>query len=71
MTSYNKDNIARNSRLLRTEWTNSINNGINALNYIMWKMHKRLTFNVLHMVTYYRIKQIQKQFKRKYDHANH
>jgi hypothetical protein len=36
-----------------------------------WKMHKRLTFNVLHMVPYYRMKQIQKQFKRKYDHANH
>lgn len=71
MTSYNKDNIARNSRLLRTEWTNSINNGINALNYIMWKMHQRLSFNLLNIVPYYRMKQIQKQFKRKYGHANH
>ena len=66
MTSFNKDNIARNSRLLRTEWTNSINNGINALNYIMWKMHQRLSFSILHIVPYYRMKQIQKQFKRKY-----
>ena len=66
MSSYNKDNIARNSRLLRTEWTNSINNGINALNYIMWNMHQRLSFSLLHIVPYYRMKQIQKQFKRKY-----
>ena len=70
MSSYNKDNIARNSRLLRTEWTNSINNGISALNYIMWNMHKRLSFSLLHIVPYYRMKQIQKQFKRKYGHAN-
>ncbi|MBR5326833.1 MAG: hypothetical protein IKU49_10150, partial [Prevotella sp.] len=71
MTSFNKDNIAKNSRLLRTEWTNSINNGINALYYIMWKMNQRLSFDLLHIVPYYRMKQIQKQFKRKYGHANH
>ena len=71
MTSFNKDNIARNSRLLRTEWTNSINNGINALYYIMWKMNQRLSFDLLHIIPYYRMKHIQKQFKRKYGHANH
>lgn len=64
--SFNKDNIARNSRLLRTEWTNSITDGINAINYIMDKMHKKLTFDPLHIVPYYHMKRKQKLFKQKY-----
>lgn len=66
ITSFSNDNIAKNSRLLRTEWTNSINNGVNAINYIMWKMQKSLSFCLLHIVPYYRMKKIQKQFKSKY-----
>ena len=65
ISSFSNDNIARNSRLLRTEWTNSINNGINALNYIMWKMNKSLSFGPLHIVPYYRMRQIRKQFERR------
>ena len=32
---------------------------------------ERLSFDLLHIVPYYRMKHIQKQFKRKYGHANH
>ena len=63
ITSFNEDKNARNSLLLRTEWTNSITNGISALRHIVIAMHKQLKFDLFHMVPYYHMKQIQKQFR--------
>ena len=63
MTSFNEDKYARNSLLLRTEWTNSIKNGIGTLRHIIIDMHRQLRFNLLHIVPYYHLKQKQKQFK--------
>ena len=42
VNTFNKDNIVRNSRLLRTEWTNSIKNGVQAIIYIIGKMNQKL-----------------------------
>lgn len=66
MISFNRDKIARNSRLLRTEWTTSINNGIQAINDIMAMMNQRLTFDLFHAIPYYLMKRKQRQFKRKF-----
>ena len=63
ITSFNEDKNAKNSLLLRTEWTNSITNGISALRHIVIQMHRQLKFDLLHMVPYYHMKQIQKQFR--------
>lgn len=64
--SFKKDSIARNSRLIRTEWTNSIKNGVDALRHISIDMHKKLKFSPLHVGPYYVMKQKQKQFRRKH-----
>ena len=63
VNSFNEDHTARNSRLLRTEWTNSIKNGISALRHIFIAMHRQLSFNPLHIVPYYHMKRRQKQFR--------
>ena len=63
VTSFNEDRNARNSRILRTEWTNSIKNGIAALRHIFIDMHRQLSFNPLHIVPYYHMKRKQKQFR--------
>ena len=59
--SFKNDRIARNSLLIRTEWTNSIKSGIGALQHISYDMHKQLKFSPLHAVPYYIMKQKQKQ----------
>ena len=66
--SFNNDKIARNSRLLRTEWSNSIRNGIGALNYITFRMHRQLKFSPLHILPYYYMKQKQKQFRMSHEY---
>ena len=63
VTSFNEDRNARNSRILRTEWSNSIKNGITALRHIFIDMHRQLSFSLLHVIPYYNMKQKQKQFK--------
>ena len=63
VSSFNEDKYARNSLLLRTEWTNSIKNGISALRHITIKMHQQLSFGLFHVVPYYHMKQKQKQFR--------
>ena len=63
VNSFNEDRNARNSRILRTEWTNSIKNGIEALRHIVINMHRQLSFNPLHIVPYYHMKKKQKQFR--------
>lgn len=65
VNSFNEDHTARNSRLLRTEWTNSIKNGISALRHIFIDMHHRLSFSLLHIVPYCHMKQRQKQFRKR------
>ena len=65
VTSFNEDHNARNSLLLRTEWSNSIKHGINALRHIFIAMHRQLSFDLLHVVPYYHMKQKQKQFRNK------
>lgn len=64
--SFRNDRIARNSLLIRTEWTNSIKNGIEALRQISIDMHGKLKFSPLHAVPYYIMKQKQKQFRLKH-----
>ena len=66
VNAFNKDNIAKNSRLLRTEWTNSIKNGVQAINYIIGKMNQKLAFDLLHIIPYYQMKYKQKQFKKRF-----
>ena len=63
VTSFNADRNVRNSLLLRTEWTNSIKHGIDALRHIFVAMHRQLTFSLLHVIPYYYMKKQQKQFK--------
>ena len=63
VSSFNEDKNARNSLILRTEWTNSIKNGISALRHITIKMHRQLSFGLFHIVPYYHMKKKQKQFK--------
>lgn len=63
--SFRKDKNVNNSLLLKTEWTNSIKSGINALNYLMERMHQKLSFNPLHIIPYYYMKKKQRQFKDK------
>ena len=64
--SFNKDNIARNSFRMRTEWSNSIMNGIKDISHIMGNMHKKLSFDLFHIIPYYQMKQKQKEFKRRF-----
>lgn len=66
VNSFNKDNIAKNSRLLRTEWTNSMKNGVQAINYIIGKMNQKLVFDLFHIIPYIQMKRMQKQFKERY-----
>jgi len=66
VNTFNKDNIVRNSRLLRTEWTNSIKNGVQAIIYIIGKMNQKLVFDLLHIIPYYQMKYKQKQFKKRF-----
>ncbi|MDE5782705.1 MAG: hypothetical protein K2H97_00070, partial [Prevotella sp.] len=61
--SFRKDKNVSNSLLLKTEWTNSIRSGINALNYLMARMHQKLSFDLFHIIPYYYMKKKQKQFK--------
>ena len=66
VNTFNEDRIAKNSRLIRTEWTNSIKSGISAFNHITAQMHKQLKFSPVHMVPYFNMKKKQKQFKKAY-----
>lgn len=61
--SFRKDKNVSNSLLLKTEWTNSIRSGIDALNYLMARMHQKLSFDLFHIIPYYYMKKKQKQFK--------
>lgn len=61
--SFRKDKNVSNSLLLKTEWTNSIRSGIDALNYLMARMHRKLSFDLFHIIPYYYMKKKQKQFK--------
>jgi len=63
--SFRKDRIARNSRLIRDEWTNSINDGTDAIKHISIGMHKKLSFGPLHLVPYIAMKRKQSQFRKK------
>ena len=63
LTSFNEDKYVKNSLLLRTEWTNSIKRGTSALQHIVVKMHQQLSFSVFHIIPYYHMKRMQKQFR--------
>lgn len=62
VSSFSNDKIANNSRLLRTEWTNSISNAINVMVHMRWKMHEKLKFDPLHIVPYFHKRRMRKQF---------
>ena len=63
VSSFNEDRNAKNSRLLRTEWSNSIKRGIGALRHIVVDMHQRLSFGLFHVVPYYHMKRMQRQYR--------
>ncbi|MBR5638288.1 MAG: hypothetical protein IKW83_00850 [Muribaculaceae bacterium] len=64
--SFRNDRIALNSRLIREEWTNSINDGIKALRRIAYDMHKQLTFSPLHLAPFISMKRMQRKFRKKH-----
>ena len=70
VNSFNKDNIAKNSRLIRAEWSNSIKTGVQAMNYIIGKMHEKLIFDIFHIIPYYQMKKKQEQFKKRFNSWN-
>ena len=63
VSSFNEDRNAKNSLLLRTEWSNSIKRGIGALRHIVVDIHQRLSFSLLHVVPYYHMKRMQRQYR--------
>lgn len=63
VSSFNEDRNAKNSLLLRTEWSNSIKRGIGALRHIVVDMHQRLSFGLFHIVPYYHMKRMQRQYR--------
>ena len=63
--SFKHDKYINNYVLTKTEWRNSIRQGIDALNYITRQMHRRLSFSPLHLIPYYVMKQKQKHFRRR------
>lgn len=64
--SFNKDRNAKNSLKLRTEWSNSIKNGVNVLNYIFSRIHQQMSFDIFHIVPYIYMKDKQKKFRREF-----
>lgn len=52
MASFQNDKYAKNYLKVRTEWRNSIMDGMGALNIIYKDMNERLTFSLLHLVPY-------------------
>ena len=66
VSSFSKDKTAKNSLKLRTEWTNSLRHGAEVMHGISLTMHRRLTFNPLHIVPYLHMKKRQKLFRQKY-----
>ena len=66
VNSFRHDRIARNSRLIREEWTNSIKDGIDALKRISFDMHNHLTFSLLHVAPYVSMKKMQRDFRKKH-----
>ena len=59
---FKSDKIATNSRLMRTEWTNSINSAIDVMLHMRWKMKHELTFNPLHIIPYMHKQRMRKHF---------
>lgn len=59
---FKSDKIATNSRLMRTEWTNSINSAIDVMLHMRWKMKQELTFNPLHIIPYMHKQRMRKRF---------
>ena len=59
---FKSDKIATNSRLMRTEWTNSINSAIDVMQHMRWKMKQELTFNPLHIIPYMHKQRMRKHF---------
>jgi hypothetical protein len=59
---FKSDKIATNSRLMRTEWTNSINSAIDVMLHMRWKMKQELTFNPLHIIPYMHKQRMRKHF---------
>jgi len=64
--SFKHDRIARNSRLIRDEWTNSLNNGTEAIKQISIHMHKKLSFDPIRIVPFIIMRRIQKKFRDKH-----
>lgn len=66
INSFDRDKHAKNSLKMRTEWTNSIRSGVEALNAVFSTMHKKLRFNPLHLIPYIHMKRMQKLFREEY-----
>lgn len=60
------DQNVKKSLLLRTEWTSSINSGVQALQQIVVMMHRQLKFNPLYVAPYIIKKRLQNRYRRLY-----
>lgn len=63
--SFRHDTNLKRSILNETEWSNSIKDGVVALNHITHRMQKNLSFDPLHIVAYIIMKTKWNKFRRK------
>lgn len=64
--SFRRDRIVKNSLLLKTEWTNSIKSGVDALNDITVKMHSKLKWDPLRVVPHFVMKRVQREMRKEW-----
>jgi len=62
LNSFNEDKYVKHYLLVRTEWTNSIRNGIDTINYIIARMHNQLKFSIFHIAPYHCLRKMRNQF---------
>ncbi|MBQ9215166.1 MAG: hypothetical protein IJ159_00230 [Prevotella sp.] len=60
--SFRRDKNVRNYLNVKTEWSNSIQHGLDELRSIFMNMHSRLTFDPLHAIPYYCMKRNRRKF---------
>ena len=61
--SFRQDRNVRNYLRVKTEWSSSIQHGLDALRSIFLNMHSRLTFDPLHAIPYCYMKRNRRKFR--------
>lgn len=65
--SFHVDKNAKKSIKLKAEWTNSINNGVIAINQFFNRVHQRITFSILHAIPYVCMRNKLQKFKNRFN----